>query len=159
VRTAWAGAGECACLFLLWLLFTTKASLEECLAGAAAAFVGTVGWEAAQRAQPLCFRPPFRALAQIVYTPWLILQDTWILALELVRKARGKPSRSLFELTRFAADGTDCRSAAKRALVIAYTTLSPNLLILGVDRKTRLMLFHQVRKDPVPQIVGEIESA
>jgi multisubunit Na+/H+ antiporter MnhE subunit len=159
VRSAWEGAGECACLFLLWLLFTTKASLEECLAGAVAAFVSTVGWEVAKHAQPLCFRPPFRAMAQIVYTPWLILQGTWVLALELVRKARRKPSRSLFELTRFAAAGNDCRSAAKRALVIAYTTLPPNFLILGVDKKARLMLFHQVRRDPVPNIVGEIESA
>ena len=134
-------------------------AVGEVLTGAAVSAIAVVAFEAINRAEPLCFKPPLRALAEVWRVPGLIAGGTWVLAMELLRRLRGHRRRSLFQLTPFRASGSDCHSAAKRALVIFYVTLPPNFLIIGIDRDSRLMLYHQVRKDPVPEIIPRLESA
>ena len=141
------------------MLFAGNTAMGEILTGIAAAIVAVIGFEAAKRAEPLRFRPSLRALAQIWRVPALIADGTWVLIVELARRVRGRRKRSLFQLTPFHAAGADGRSAAKRALAIIYVTLPPNFLIIGIDRKSKLMLFHQVRNDPVPEVVERLESA
>lgn len=74
----------------------------------------------------------------------------------MMQKKRGK---SLFRLASFHAPGTDSRSAARRALAIIFGTLPPNSLIIGIDRESGVILFHQLRKEPLPDIVRRVESA
>ena len=150
---------EFIAFFALWTLFVMSLAMGELLTGAAVAGIAVVAFEAVKRAEPLCFEPPLRALAQIWRVPGLIASGTWVLLVELLRRILGHRRRSLFQLTPFRAAGADCRSAAKRALVIFYVTLPPNFLVIGIDRKSKLLLYHQVRKDAVPQIVPRLESA
>lgn len=150
---------ELLAFFVLWLLFVCQITTGEVLIGLAAAVVAVVGFEASRRAEPLRFQPPLRAVAQIWRVPGLILQGTWVLIIELARRVRGRRKRSLFQLTPFRAVGADGRSVGKRVLAVTFVTLPPNFLIIGIDRKSKLMLFHQVRKDPVPEIVRRLESA
>ena len=150
---------ELLSFFVLWLLFVCEITTGEVLIGLAAAAIAVVGFEVSRRAEPLRFLPPLRAVAQIWRVPGLILQGTWVLIVELARRARGRRKRSLFQLTPFRAVGMDSRSAGKRVLAVSYVTLPPNFLIVGIDRKSKLMLFHQVRKDPVPEIIRRLESA
>ena len=159
VRTALVAVSEWSALWLLWLLFSGSLDAEECLAGFAAAAIATLALEVAKRAKPICFRPPLRAAAEAWRIPGLILQGTWILCAELVRRMRGRRSRAGFGLAPFNAAGRDGNPVGKRALAILYGTLPPNFLIIGVDTKTKRMLFHQIRKDSVPRIIREIESA
>ena len=38
----------------------------------------------------------------------------------------------------------------RSALAIAYTTASPNMMVIGIDPAQSLMLFHQLKRDAVP---------
>jgi len=150
---------QLAAFFVLWMLFVSKLSAGELLAGIGAAVAAMFAFEVSKRAEPLRFQPTWRALAQAWRVPGLIVDGTRILMVELARRVIGRPRQSLFLLTPFRASGSDARSSAKRALAIIYATLPPNFLIVGIDRESSLMLYHQVRRDPVPEIIHRLESA
>jgi uncharacterized protein YbjT (DUF2867 family) len=43
----------------------------------------------------------------------------------------------------------DAADAALRALAIAYTTSTPNFIVIGIDRKRGQLVYHQIKKSPV----------
>ena len=151
--------GVWAFLFAAWLIFAASGNAQEWAFGTFAAAAGVLAFLVSARAEPLCFTPPFQALLPAWRLPALILHGTWILVEELVRTIQGKPSASAFHLAPFHATGADSRSAARRALAIIFGTLPPNSLIIGIDRKSGVILFHQLRKEPLPHIVRRVESA
>ena len=148
-----------ALLLAAWLIFAASLNAQEWAFGTFAAAAGGLAFRVSTRAAPLCFRPPFRAPLQAWRLPSLILHGTWILIEELARTIQKKRRRSVFRLASFHATGSDSRSAARRALAIIFGTLPPNSLIIGIDRKSGVILFHQLRKEPLPDIVPRVESA
>jgi hypothetical protein len=56
----------------------------------------------------------------------------------------------------FDSGGDDPESAARRALAIMYTTIPPNFVVVGIDRKKNLMLVHQVSPTPTPLIAKRL---
>lgn len=144
-------------LFVAWLIFAASLNTQEWAFGTFAAAAGVVAFQVSTRAVPLCFNPPFQALLQTWRLPSLILQGTWILIEELARTIQKKRRKPLFRLASFHATGTDSGSAARRALAIIFGTLPPNSLIIGIDRKSGVILFHQLRKEPLPHIVRRVQ--
>ena len=145
--------------FVFWLIFVSGVGLDETLAGIAAAFLTVTILEALKRAEPLQFRPPLGALAQIWRVPALILRGNWTLVEELGRRLVGRRRRSAFSQTQFRAIGNGGQAAAKRALAVFFATLPPNFLIVGIDAASGTMLYHQIRKEPVPEIIHRLEAA
>lgn len=150
---------EFAAFFLLWMLFVSQAAQGEILVGIAAALVTVTALEASKHAEPLRFRPPLRALAQAWRIPGLILPGTWTLVEELAARILGRRSRSALLLTRFTPHGAASRVSGIRALAVIFVTLPPNFLIIGIDPESNLMLYHQVRREPVPEIIHRLEAA
>ena len=52
--------------------------------------------------------------------------------------------------------GSDPESAARRALAIAYTTIPPNFVVLGIDLDKRVMLVHQVSESETPTMTRNL---
>lgn len=150
---------EFAAFFVLWMLFVSKTARGEIGVGIAAAAVTVIALEASKHAEPLRFRPPLGALAQAWRIPGLVLQGTWTLTQDLARRMLGGRSRSVLLLAPFKPRGTRDRATAIRALAVIYVTFPPNFLIIGIDPASNLMLYHQVRKEPVPEIVHRLEAA
>lgn len=160
MKTAFWGVSAWAFLFVAWLIFAASLNAQEWAFGTFAAAAGVLAFQVSTRAVPLCFSPPFQALLQAWRLPSLILHGTWILIEELARTIPQKKRRhSAFRLASFHATGADSRSAARRALAIIFGTLPPNSLIIGIDRKSGVILFHQLRSEPLPHIVRRVESA
>jgi multisubunit Na+/H+ antiporter MnhE subunit len=150
---------EFVVFFLLWMLFVSQMAKGEILAGIAAALVTVIALEASKHAEPLRFRSPLRALAQAWRIPGLVLKGTWTLVCELAARIAGRPGQSTLLLTHFEARGAGSRASAKRALAVMYVTFPPNSLIIGIDPESGVMLLHQVRREPVPEIIHRLESA
>jgi multisubunit Na+/H+ antiporter MnhE subunit len=148
-----------AFLLAAWLIFAASLSAQEWAFGAFAAAAGVLAFGVSTRSEPLCFSPRFQALLQAWRLPALILHGTWILFEELARMIKGKRRHSAFRLASFHATGNDSLSAARRALAIIFGTLPPNSLIIGIERKSGTILFHQLRGEPLPDIVRRVESA
>jgi len=148
-----------AFLFVAWLSFAASLNAEEWVFGTLAATAGVLAFQVSTRAEPLCFAPSFQALLQAWRLPSLILHGTWILVEELSRTIQGKRRHSGFRLASFHATAAGKTAAARRALAILFGTLPPNSLVIGIDRESGVILFHQLRKEPLPRIVRRVESA
>jgi hypothetical protein len=68
----------------------------------------------------------------------------------------GKPAKSLLLAVPYDAVGDDPGDAAKRALAIAYTTSTPNFIVLGIDLSRGMLVFHQIERGPVLEIVKRL---
>jgi multisubunit Na+/H+ antiporter MnhE subunit len=146
----WAG------LVLLWLIFVFQVTTSELLVGAAASALTVVALRAALRAVPLCFQPKLRWLAQIGRLPAMIAQDLWILLKKFGQLILRKRSGSRLELVDFPATGDDAHACAQRALAVFLVSMSPNSIVLHIDRKTGSMMMHQLKPQPAPALLDEL---
>ena len=153
------GIIEFVVFLVVWLLFVCSLAPPEIIAGAGASLAAVVALESLKRAEPLRFRPPVRALIDSWRIIGPILEGNWVLITVLAHRIAGKRKQSGFELITFRAIASDDVSAAKRALIILYLTLPPNFLVIGIDRRTRKMLFHQVKMSAPPGIILRVEAA
>ncbi len=56
----------------------------------------------------------------------------------------------------YEAGGDDPRSAARRALVTAAISATPNTYVVGIDRETNVMLVHQLVPAPPDEAVESV---
>jgi multisubunit Na+/H+ antiporter MnhE subunit len=143
----------------LWVCFTFSFSVDELLIGAASATLAVVALEAAFRAEPLCFHPTLEMMAQVRKLPLLIVRGLWALASVLWSRMSGGRSQSGFRIVHFNAAGTDPKKAAKRALVVSFSTTPPNSIIVDVDLEKNQMLMHQVKRTALPEVIRNLEAA
>ena len=67
-----------------------------------------------------------------------------------------KPADSLLLAVPYEALGDDPGDAAKRALAIAYTTSTPNFIVLGIDKERGTLVFHQIERGPVLEVLKRL---
>ncbi len=143
-------------LLALWMAFASNPTRHELWVGLGAALIGSAA-NAVVKSQGLArFRPEFRWLLLIFTEPWYVLSGTAALLKALLRTALGKRSEAQFKAVKFAAGGDDARSSARRTLATLYFTIPPNFIVVGIDRKHKLALIHQVRPTPTPWIAKQL---
>jgi hypothetical protein len=142
----------------LWFLFVYQLSLIELAAGAAAAALTVVALQISFHAVPLRFRPEARWLSQAFMLPATVVKDMVVLLRALTRLLSGRKIHSLFQVTHFPAIAEGPHANAKRALAVAFTSVSPNSIVVGIDRNSGLLLFHELEKTPLPKILEELEK-
>lgn len=139
-------------LVLLWMFFVSMTRRAELYAGLAAALIGAVADWVVKAQDFAKFRPRWSQLALICWEPWYALTGTAAILKALARKLLGKPSEAQFRAVKIDAGGDDAESAARRALMVAYMTMTPNSIVIGIDRDTRRMLIHQLSPTGTPMI-------
>ena len=149
------GLVEWALFFLLWLLFENQTNFYELLFGAGSALLATIGTELIRRQPFASFHPRVFWIAQAWRLPRYVLQDTVVIFWALVKRffVAGK---SILRSVPFEAGDSGATSAARRALAIAYTSMSPNCVVLSIDLAKRVMVVHQVEPSPVPRMTQNL---
>jgi hypothetical protein len=130
---------EAALLFGLWLLFVAQLARHELLVGAAAVALAASATEAVRGCEHPRFLPHVQWLLRAWRLPFEILRDCALLVRNLFDRRTGR-----FEEAPFQAGGDDAHSVAHRALGIFYTTLPPNTVVIGIDRRRNVMLLHRL---------------
>jgi multisubunit Na+/H+ antiporter MnhE subunit len=74
------------------------------------------------------------------------------------RRLLGKRKRSGFELVRFAVSGEGPRACTQRALATLYVTMSPNSVVLDIDRERGDIFLHYLSSKTAPTIVRKLEK-
>jgi hypothetical protein len=141
-------------LFVFWIVFVGTFSRSELLVGFFAALLGSTGICVVQHANDAHFRPRLWHWLEFARMPWYIVAGTWQLFLVTVKDVFGiKRADSLFRLATFQS-GEECDQAdtGRRVLTVAYTTISPNFIVLGINVRDRYMLFHQVERSGILQL-------
>jgi hypothetical protein len=78
--------------------------------------------------------------------PGAVLRETWdLLGPVLGRALLGRPPRGRFIALPFDAGGDDGRSASRRVAVIYGAAVTPNAIPVFVDRKSGLLVLHQLK--------------
>jgi multisubunit Na+/H+ antiporter MnhE subunit len=131
--------------FGLWILFVASVHLHEMLVGLLTTLAATVFCVFVWRSRQRHLKLRGRDVAQCWRIPWLLLSDagviTWVLFKDLLHIS---PAKSLYRVTGFESSRNDPVAMAKQVLAVAYTTVSPNSIVLGIDENSRRMLFHQL---------------
>ncbi len=156
-RAAAAWGLEWAVGLALWFVFAGSISWHELLVGAPAAALGASASRLVWNSGALSFRGRGRDLATLRYVPRYVLTGTWeILAVLWRQVVRGEAAPSLVLAAPMDVGGAGPADDARRALAIAYTTATPNFLVLGVDRERGLIVYHQLQGSDIPEMTRRL---
>ncbi|MFL5309602.1 MAG: Na+/H+ antiporter subunit E [Myxococcales bacterium] len=140
-----------------WILFVGKIGWNELLAGAFASALAATAAHMVWAQHIAGFRGNLGWLLEMWRLPIYAVTGTGEIFAVLFRQVLGrKPAESLILAVSFDAGGDDDESAARRALVVAYTTSTPNFVVIGVDRKRGHLVYHQIKRSPVLQISKDL---
>lgn len=145
-------------LFVCWVVFVGTFDEQEMLIGMAVSVVSAFAICVVEHANEAHFRPRLRDVAQAVFVPWLIVQDTFVIFFAVLRDlVGGKEAGSDFRLAVFEpGDLHDPHDTGRRVIAVAYTTMSPNSIVMGINTLERRMLFHQIEKSSVPTMTKNL---
>ena len=132
-------------LNLLWLLLISAWIPEEAVLGVFAAALAATGAEAVREQGVAGFRPRARWLWRATVLPWRALRESMSVLAALMRQVSGRgPVRGSFRLVPVTLPVDPEEQAAKRALLTAGESFSPNSYVLTIDTRRRLMLKHEL---------------
>lgn len=142
----------------VYMLFASKLAWAEAVVGAAAAALGATAAVVTARAGGLHFRPRAGWLPLLGRVPGRVLADCGVVALALWRRLVLRQAvEGVFRTVPFDPGGDDAVSAARRALVTAGISVSPNTYVVAIDRRRGLLLVHQLVASPEPPGKGDRE--
>lgn len=139
-------------LSVTWLLYTGKLERNELLIGLPAAILAMLASEVVRGEEHEKFGPNAGMWLPLWRVPTEILRDSLLISWKLLSAASAwRRPAGRFLAIQFEAGGADSRSVARRTLAIGLSTISPNSIIIGIDRRRNLLLFHQLVNDKMPQ--------
>jgi multisubunit Na+/H+ antiporter MnhE subunit len=141
----------------LWLLFADNAGIREMCIGAIAAGFATLGEMvfACQLHKDYHFRS--RDLLQIHWLFWYTITGACEVMQGLGRQLFTKRGADSFVgAVPFNMGGDTPTAAGRRCLAITYTTATPNCIVLGLEPKKKLLLYHQIIKGPIRSLTKNL---
>ena len=144
-------------MLVLWFAFVAKTELAEFLIGIAAAGLAATGDTAIRRWRLARFNPRPKWLLEVWRLPGYVFQGSAVIFKVLLRRLiLHKEPDSVLRSIEFDAGGDSARSSARRALALAFTTVPPNFIVIGIDREKDSMLVHQVEPSDVPEVTKRL---
>lgn len=139
-----------AVAYAAWLAFTQRGAPTELAAGAAVAVLAAVASQVVWSRNGATFWGAERLLLAGWQVAWYAVTGTSEILGVLFRQLAGRRAPSLLLAVRFDAQGGEAHAQARRALAVAYTSMTPNFIVLGVDRRRGLLWYHQVKRGEIP---------
>lgn len=143
-------------LAVFWVACVATVHPHELILGAGAVLVSVSSCLFVVSTLPLQFRPTLREIAQVWRLPGYVVIDLIQITLVLFLDFAGRHAPSLFRSAPWGPVENNGRDTAKRALAISYTTVSPNCIVIGIDCGRGQILFHQLKKSPVPKMTRNL---
>jgi hypothetical protein len=145
-----------ALVAVAWLAFVAQFSPDEEILGTLAALLTLAVSSVVWRRMQLHCSPTLEEIAAVWRLPWCVISDTTVVILILANDLLGKRAGSFYRVTEFRASDSS-KGVSQRVLVTSYNTVSPNLIVIGIENQQ--MLFHQLKRTGVPKLVADLESA
>ena len=156
-RTVVATFAEWVLLALAWILFSDSMDAAEVVVGLFVAGAGAVALRVAHVRKLAHVAPLPRCFAQAWRLPWLVASGTWKITRVLFRQIfRRDLAKSVLFVTPYAAVGKDDEDATRRALATMYSSITPTSVVVGIDRKHRYLLVHQLEDDGTPEMIRRL---
>lgn len=137
-------------LGLFWLLFVASTHTHELIVGflcvvAAAAFLCLV-----YRSEDLRLLFRLRDVLQCWRIPGELLSGSWQIVLVLIKDLLSiERAGSFYRVCGFRTAKAKPEMVARRVLATAYTSITPNSIVIGIDYTQSRLLFHQMLRSPL----------
>ncbi|HEV2279770.1 MAG TPA: hypothetical protein VGS02_16440 [Acidobacteriaceae bacterium] len=143
-------------LAVFWLAFVANLQPHDMYVGIPALILSLAFAFFAIRNIPIRFRPTLRDVAQVWHLLWDVPTDVlrifWVLVLDLA----GRRAGSHFQAAPWKPVAATPHETALRALAVGYTTVSPNCVVIGIDRERRKIFFHQLMVSPLSRMTRNL---
>lgn len=140
-----------------WFVFVGKLGWNELIVGTAGSVLAATAADIVWAQHIAGFRDNAGWVLQMWRLPKYMVTGSWEIFSVLLRQiSGGAPAESLVLSVPFDAGGDDDASAARRALAVAYTTSTPNFVVIGVDRKRGRLVYHQIERSPVLEVTKKL---
>lgn len=148
-----------AMAWLAWVAFTGELSFEESLAGAGCALFCAWFCIRTWREMDLLIALRTADFLQCWRLPWTILQGAGQVIAVLARDlTTGPRAESILCAVPFERRH-DGNGMFRRVLAVSYTSVSPNTIVIGIDRRRGLMLYHAISPTRLPQITQNLGAS
>jgi hypothetical protein len=139
------------------LLYVGKIAGDEILYAAIGAAVTATASRIVLQNRITPLRSEWRAFGQVWRVPKYVVTGTWeicaVLARDILLRDRAP---SLMYAVRFEDGGDDDKASFRRALAVAWTTATPNFVVVGIDRERGLLIYHQIRVSGIPEMTKRL---
>jgi len=140
-----------------WILLVTGVKRNEMIVGLASVLLASTFLCAILRSQSIELNFMMRDVCTVWRIPWYILTNTFTLCDVLLRDVfTSERAGSYYRVSGFKTSKTDPTLVARRVLATAYTTVSPNSIVIGIDYEQSRLLLHQVKRDKVSAMTKEL---
>ena len=140
-----------------WVLLVAGVKTHEMVVGGFSVAAATAFLCAILRSEALRLNFALRDVATLWRVPWYILTNSLTLCSVLGRDLLGLESPgSYYRVSGFKTSKTNPTLIARRVLATAYTTVSPNSIVIGVDYEQSRMLLHQVKRAEVSEMTKQL---
>jgi len=150
---------QTAVAFGAYLVFAGKPTRDEAIVGALGAILAGTLSDVVRRRGVVFFEGRPRDVAQLWRLPKSMIVGTWqILGVLLRQIFGGAPAESLLLWVPYEADPAkdEPHARARRALAVAYTTATPNVVVVGIDRERGRFVFHQIAAGPLGEMTRRL---
>jgi multisubunit Na+/H+ antiporter MnhE subunit len=146
-----------AVMALEWILLVAGVKRDEMIVGALCVIAAVLFLQFVYRAERQKLDIRLKDLATSWRLPWYILTDAWVITLVLLKDLLGiKRASSFYRVCGFKTSKTDPLLSARRVLATAFTTVTPNSIVIGIDYEQSRMLFHQLQRSSVSKMTQEL---
>jgi multisubunit Na+/H+ antiporter MnhE subunit len=150
-------AGAFALAFVTWFLFVGRLGTDELWGAIPGSLLAAVATWVVLEQHVVGFSDRAGYLLEAWRLPGYMVTGTIEIFRVLLRQLLGgKPAPSLLLAVPYDALGDDPGDAAKRALAIAYTTSTPNFIVLGIDHQRGTLVFHQIERGPILEMLKRL---
>ncbi len=130
---------------VLWLIFVASFNPHEMMLGAASVLLTMLFLYSVARSLGLNLEMRLHDVAQGYRIPWYELTGNWEIVLVLFKDLLGiAPAQNCFRVCGFDSSRHDPVRASRTVIAVAFTTASPNCIVIGIEPALSRMLFHQI---------------
>ena len=142
-----------------WILLVAGIKPHEMLVGTVAVLAAALFLCVILRSQTIAFNFLLSDICAVWRVPWYILTNTYTLCDVLAKDLFGlEKAGSYYRVSRFQTSKKDPTLVARRVLATAYTTVSPNSIVIGIDCEQNRLLLHQVKRDEVSEMTKKMSG-
>ena len=130
---------------VLWLVFVASFNSHELMVGGACVLLTMAFMHSVARSMGLKLELRLQDVAQAYRIPLYELMGNWTVVLVLFKDLLHiAPAQNCFRVCGFDSSRHDPVRASRTVLAVAFTTASPNSIVIGIDPAQSRMLFHQI---------------
>lgn len=161
-----AGSQDVSVLFMLWaaalmgvvwIVLVGGFHRDEMIAGALCVLAASMILRLIAGVRRQKLRITLGDLGSGWRVPWYAVQDIFLVSLALLRcLLSGMQPPSAYRVCGFKTSKSEPQDVARRVLVTAFSSATPNVIVIGVDYAQSRILFHQLQPSEVNETMRDL---